>query len=758
MAVRYFQRRERRMPPSGISSGSRKKKKKKKKKKKMENTQARALDLIVSPPYRLSRRRLVTDALTDSSSTGSALHYAAFVALVASLVSASLLVTPAVLFWVLGSAGCGARCFSLEEDLLASINHSVHPCDDFYRHVCGGWESVRKRRHDVPMFKYRRYADRQVVSTLLGRTVPRAPKSALDKAAVFLLHCLGQSMHEGTWDMKQFLRQLGLKWPNPSASSRADLLRSMIRASLGVGLPLLWGFHVGRDPVLPARRNALYITLDKRVLTWMKDVLKLAERGRLPLYLRRCAEVVGGAGQSYALMITDVAAIHKELAAQIRDLWDENSPPAYQALNDSELRLAINSELPDDSQLWYDDALVNLQPRLYEAFNRDQLMGDDARRKRLKLWLGAYAVWTVTPFASRFLFFSLLDDIGKRPGVRVSYVVRACVKSVDLVMPLVVWKIQTDTVPDVTPAFTALHSVRESMRALVAAYGPSTAARVLPATRFMSVNALNMSVSWPVLDAIYSFLPVKADGSYFRVLCSAATTTVRFFTRSLRQPKSNVYHVAGVAPLRTYRLLVARELVVKDFLLRPPLTEDRHPPAVLAAVLGTTIAQQIFALLSILFFYNDHFEPVAPADLGPELIAIKAQLARYRLLLANRTSELGTLRVSEIRLLTTLSLAATAASHAASVLEARRPGTAWLGATTGHGGDATFGGVPRDKLFFLANCFPSCGHSGRERMMQACPDRFYVPNHLPHKFHQARGTLLQIWEVYVERGEDVQLY
>ncbi|XP_065301949.1 uncharacterized protein [Dermacentor albipictus] len=702
----------------------------------MESTQACALDLIVSRPYRLfrlSRRPLVREALTDSSSTGSVLHYSAFVALVASLMSASLLVTPAVLLRVLGSAGCGARCFSLEEDLLASINHSVHPCDDFYRHVCGGWESVRKRRHDVPLFKYRRYADRQVISTLLGRTVPRAPKSALDKAAVFLLQCLGQGMHEGTSDMKQFLRQLGLKWPNPSASSRADLLRSMIRASLGVGLPLLWGFHVGRDPLLPARQNALYITLDKRVLSWMKDVLKLAQRGRLRLYLRRCAEVVGGAGQSYALMISDVAAIHKELATQIRDLWDEHSPPAYQALNDSELRLAINSELPDDSQLWYHDALVNLQPRLYEAFDRDQLMGDDGRRKRLKLWLGAYAVWRVAPFASRFLFFSLLDDIGKRSGAQVPYVVRACVKSVDLVMPLVVWKIQTDTVPDVTPAFMALRSVRESMRVLLAAYGPNTAARVLPATRFMSVNALNMSVTWPVLDAIYSFLPVKADGSYFRVLCNAATTTVRFFTRSLRQPKSNVYHVAGVAPLRTYRLLVARELVVKDFLLRPPLTEDRHPPAVLAAVLGTTIAQQIFALLSTLLFYNDRFEPVAPADLDPELIAIKADLARYRLLLANRRSELGTLRVSEIRLLTTLSLAATAASHAASVLEARRPGAAWLGATTGHGGNATFAGVPRDKLFFLMNCFPSCGHSGRERIMQACPDRFYVPNHLPHK-------------------------
>ncbi|XP_049513976.1 uncharacterized protein LOC125941087 [Dermacentor silvarum] len=305
-------------------------------------------------------------------------------------------------------------------------------------------------------------------------------------------------------------------------------------------------------------------------------------------------------------------------------------------------------------------------------------------------------------------------------------------------MPLVVWKDpdRHGARRDASIYGTAL-CARVGAR-LVAAYGPSTAARVLPATRFMSVNALNMSATWAVLDAIYSFLPTSRLSKLWREQAQQQAAsegggrgqllprthpcydnTVRFFTRSLRQPKSNVYHVAGVAPLRTYRLLVARELVVKDFLLRPPLTEERHPPAMLAAVLGTTIAKQIFALLYILFFFNDRFEPLAPADLGPELIAAEAELKRYRLLLATRTSALGTLRVSEIRKLTSLSLAATAASHAASVLEARRSGTAWIEATKGHSSDTTFGGVPRAKLFFLTSCFPSCGLSGRARIMQA---------------------------------------
>ncbi|KAH6921507.1 hypothetical protein HPB50_001988 [Hyalomma asiaticum] len=688
----------------------------------MKQAPASALDLTVSPPYRRSRRPYpaAADSPADTSCAESALRYVAFVVLVAFSMTACLLATPGLLLHVVGSGGCGARCFSLEHELLASIDHSVHPCDDFYRHVCGGWESVGERRHDVPIHKYRRYADRQVIRTLLSRAIPRRPKSALDKAAVFLLHCLGQGLHEGTADMKNFLRQLDLTWPDPSPASRADLLRSMIKASLGIGLPLLWGFHVGRDPVVPSHRNSLYVALDKRVLSWIDDVQKLAKRRTLRLYLRRCAEVVGGVGQSYALMIADVAAAHKRLAKQVYNLWDEFSPPAYQTLNDSDLRLAMNSELPDDSQLWYDDTLVNLQPRLYKEFERDQLLADDGSRKRLKLWLGAYAVWTVAPYASRFLYFSLLDDIGKGRGARVPYVVRACVKSVDFVLPLVVWKIQTDTVPDLTPAWTALHTVRMSLRALVSAYGPSLAARVDPATRFMSVNALNMSASWRVLDTIYSFLPVKAEGSYFRVLMAATTSTVRFFVRSLHRPTSNVYHVAGVAPIRTYRLLVARELVIKDYLLRPPLTEDQHPPAVLAAVLGTIMAQQMFALLYILFFYNERFEELSLADLGPELMDAKAELARYGSLLATRASGLGLLRVSEIRHLTTLSLGATAASHAAIALETENKlRETWLGATPRQdGGNTTFSGIPRDKLFFLVNCFPSCGLSGRALITQ----------------------------------------
>ncbi|KAL3220666.1 hypothetical protein MRX96_050307 [Rhipicephalus microplus] len=257
------------------------------------------------------------EAPADLSCAESALRYGSFVVLAAFSATATLLVTPALLLHVAGSAGCGDKCFSLEDELLASIDHSVHPCDDFYRHVCGGWESVRGRRHDVPVHKYRRYADRQVINTLLGRAIPRWPESALDKAAVFLLHCLGQGLHEGTSDMKDFLRELDLTWPNPSAATRANLLRSMTKSSLGLGLPLLWGFHVGRDPVLPTRRNTLYVAFDKRVLGWISDVQKLVKRRTFRLFLRRAAEVIGGVGQSYALMIADVAAAHKQLSKQV---------------------------------------------------------------------------------------------------------------------------------------------------------------------------------------------------------------------------------------------------------------------------------------------------------------------------------------------------------------------------------------------------------------------------------------------------------
>ena len=34
------------------------------------------------------------------------------------------------------------QCVSLSAAVLASLNESVEPCDDFYKFACGGWEST----------------------------------------------------------------------------------------------------------------------------------------------------------------------------------------------------------------------------------------------------------------------------------------------------------------------------------------------------------------------------------------------------------------------------------------------------------------------------------------------------------------------------------------------------------------------------------------------------------------------------------------
>ncbi|KAL3222108.1 hypothetical protein MRX96_050097, partial [Rhipicephalus microplus] len=95
--------------------------------------QGSALELTVSPLHHRYRRRSGPEAPTDLSCAESALRYGSFVVLAAFSATATLLVTPALLLHVAGSTGCGDKCFSLEDELLASIDHSVHPCDDFYR-------------------------------------------------------------------------------------------------------------------------------------------------------------------------------------------------------------------------------------------------------------------------------------------------------------------------------------------------------------------------------------------------------------------------------------------------------------------------------------------------------------------------------------------------------------------------------------------------------------------------------------------------
>ncbi|KAH9374828.1 hypothetical protein HPB48_002567 [Haemaphysalis longicornis] len=381
-------------------------------------------------------------------------------------------------------------------------------------------------------------------------------------------------------------------------------------------MPMLWGFYVGRHPS-GSLKNTIYMTLDSRYNDWIGTVEMLMYKRRVRDYLRHCAEIVGGKGQSYESMIEDVLQAHHELAAVVVAYWDPFSGPRYVDLSDPDLRRAVNGQLPDDSQLWWKNEIVNLQPELFHRLN-DTFFSLDEYRKRFTVLFGAYVVWALLPLISSSRTANILADMHS-PSRTVIEQRLQCYGLLQEVMPLAKWHIDNEALAEGEATRHLLRLAVLSANKLVTPYGESVRKRAEITNSLLSLNALNMSETWEELDKAYDYLPNESSKDFFKLFLSASRATITMFKRSLRRPRNTIFHVPGIASDWLYRLLVVREVILPNSLASPPLVMPWHPAAVRVALAGTFISYQILIFMLFKFFYNDHFEVSAtPAKIVQE--------------------------------------------------------------------------------------------------------------------------------------------
>ncbi|KAH9377913.1 hypothetical protein HPB48_000879 [Haemaphysalis longicornis] len=220
-----------------------------------------------------------------------------------------------------------------------------------------------------------------------------------------------------------------------------------------------------------------------------------------------------------------------------------------------------------------------------------------------------YLVWALSPFVSESLHKDMLNDMGVKgsDGIRKFTI---CYRSVSEVMPLVSWKVQADMLGDnELLARHVFHLAERSIVKVLGTYNDSLALETALITSHLRFNAMNMSMTWPMLDRIYAFVPVEStQGSYFDRYRRAARAAAALYKASLRRPRQNVYHMTGVATEAVYRLLVTREVYVDSSFLAPPLVQRDHPVAVPLATLGSLVASRILPLLRLVFEFDNHFQ------------------------------------------------------------------------------------------------------------------------------------------------------
>ncbi|KAH7953298.1 hypothetical protein HPB49_007003 [Dermacentor silvarum] len=553
------------------------------------------------------------------------------------------------------------------------------------------------------------------IKSILLEKIPRHSTKAKGKAAGFLLRCLSRTGGEDIAKLKEFLEDLGLPWPSKSAATRPQLLNILVRASLMFGMPMFWAFYVGRHPNRPSE-NAIYMTLDPRCSDWIRHIRALAQKGKADDYFRRGAEVVGREGQSYSRMIKNVLHTHAEILQLTQLYWGYDTRPRYYNLSDPDLRRAINGHLPDDSQLWPQDKIINMQPDFFAKLD-DTHLRKTGYQERFKLFLGAYVVWALSPMISKYMTNSMLADMGLA-GNEGDYHFSKCTEALQMLMPLVQWRQSLDAQGDRTPVWNILRLDIRSLSAWMSSYGETVEHLVKTVSARLATNAFNMSYTWEMLDNAYSYFPNYTDMSFFDLYRRAAMATVSYFKKSLRQPENSIYHVPGIANIELYRLLVGREVIVHRYLSSSPLYEPWHPPAVVSAVAGIQTAKQVFVLFWFLTSYNALYESRSSVKLDPGVQKVFKDMERFYAYF-NASDTFPDANEREERDLYFTSIAAHTASFIPEMNEWHLPYSGGENTTMpppGEDRSGQFKGMPPEQVFFLLSCFDQCGYSGRERL------------------------------------------
>ncbi|CAN7996508.1 unnamed protein product, partial [Ixodes hexagonus] len=643
----------------------------------------------------------------DTSHSRSTLLYSVFAVAGLATITVTFGVAPAMIFADLGACRLGSLCTSLEGDLLASRRKEVHPCDDFYEHVCSGWDSTQAQKYKSPLTKYESSFELQVVKKLLESKIPSVPRKSEDKASFLLLRCLSTPSRSDTGSqLGLYLKNLRLSWPHKSPASRQQIMNILLQASLDYGLPAIWAFYVGRHPSKPSE-NTIYLDLTTRVKYFFRDLDTLQAEGSVHRYFRRCAEIIGGTGQSYSSMIDDIIGVHQSFLQLVALHRDELREPSYMNLADGELRRAINGHLPDNSQLWMVDEIVNLQPELFKHFD-NAFLRTAASRQMLKLYIGAFIVWDLSPLAYRYLTTHMLADM-KNSEFEVEYVARRCLDALRQVVPLVAWKVNMDLVKDKSVVFQELALVKDAVRRYGLGYGEDVASRFADLTKQITVNAFNSSATSALLDKAYDFFNVTLSGHFFHIFLKATSTITTYFKNSLLRPQHNIVHLQGVSEINVYRVVALREATVKSYSLVPPMTLPAHPIHVKAALIASVLASDILLAINYVFLYDSNFKEIKVTELPSaglqeflkDLEYVHNHMGHLTSGMFFHPSHVLQLSISGLAAALALSAHNSSTTHASSRMATNTP--------------EGFEGVPSDQLFFLVRCFVTCGRVARVR-------------------------------------------
>ncbi|KAK8775104.1 hypothetical protein V5799_010363 [Amblyomma americanum] len=276
--------------------------------------------------------------------------------------------------------------------------------------------------------------------------------------------------------------------------------------------------------------------------------------------------------------------------------------------SDVTLRLAINRHLPDESQQWPEDELVCMQADLFADF-RKRYLAHEENATSFKTYVGAYMVWYLAPYTSKYIAHSLMMDLGT-PQSLPNFIRNRCWELVENVLPLAFWKTQLDKIDQHSrrTVFEGYNLLREVMLAEVAHHDGLVSQHMSDFIETLSLNFYNMSLEWDVLERIYEKMP-HMHGSLVEMYATLQEYNAHNMRTSMRKPSSSYVHVPYLVTARAYSLLAAREIPVPLAEMIWPMLHSRYPLPAQMAGFGWELARGLVDMVYYTYFMvSDHMK------------------------------------------------------------------------------------------------------------------------------------------------------
>ncbi|KAL3243806.1 hypothetical protein MRX96_047376 [Rhipicephalus microplus] len=151
------------------------------------------------------------------------------------VVAAIKLIGVAVLPKKLEAYNCTTgACIVYGRFLIEGVRDDVHPCDDFYKHVCGKWDVNHVGISFLDYVRDRFY--RAVVQAARAMEIPRVGQTPAHKAAQFFRSCDDVLDRDQSGEAMTALSKGGITWPHEDAGE-PDVLAAIFHASIDLFLP-----------------------------------------------------------------------------------------------------------------------------------------------------------------------------------------------------------------------------------------------------------------------------------------------------------------------------------------------------------------------------------------------------------------------------------------------------------------------------------------------------------------------------------------